>query len=137
MQIGFYKENQLQKVSLLEGKTSDTLLPFLEETFKVYKINKIIYTNGPGSYMATKITYVLLKTLQIIKDIELEAVDAFSLNENKPIKALGKLYFVKEKENIITKKFDETIEQVFFMPKRLENLQYSKTIQPQYFIGAV
>ncbi len=137
MQIGFYKENQLQKVSLLEGKTSDTLLPFLEETFKVYKINKIIYTNGPGSYMATKITYVLLKTLQIIKDIELEAVDAFSLNENKPIKALGKLYFVKEKENIITKKFDETIEQVFFMPKKLENLQYSKTIQPQYFIGAV
>ncbi len=137
MQIGFYKENQLQKVSLLEGKTSDTLLPFLEETFKVYKINKIIYTNGPGSYMATKITYVLLKTLQIIKDIELEAVDAFSLNENKPIKALGKLYFIKEKENIITKKFDETIEQVFFMPKRLENLQYSKTIQPQYFIGAV
>ncbi len=87
--------------------------------------------------MATKITYVLLKTINILKDIPIYSTVGFELNRGKPIKALGKLYFVKEKENIITRKFSESIEEKFFMPKKLDSIKISRDIEPNYLISAV
>ena len=137
MQIGFYEDKKLLEVKEYDGLTSDILLPVLEEIIKNNSVEKIIYTNGPGSHMATKIAFVLLKTLQIIKDIPIFCVSAFELNNNKPIKALGKLYFIKEKENIITKRFEEEISTSFFMPKELSALEISEDIEPAYKIAAV
>lgn len=137
MQIGFYKSGILQETKEYSGLTSDILLPILEDILKKYSIEKIIYTNGPGSHMATKIAYVLLKTLQIIKEIPIYAVSAFELNSNKPIKALGKLYFIKEKENIITKRLDQEPTSSFFMPKSLNELTILDSIEPNYEIAAV
>jgi hypothetical protein len=87
--------------------------------------------------MATKIAYVLLKTLNIIKGIPIYAIEGFELNGNKPIKALGKLYFIKEKENIITKKIEDNIISSFNMVKDLNSLNISKDIEPNYHISAV
>jgi len=137
MQIGFYKESSLVEVKEYEGLTSDILLPILSDILKEHSVEKIIYTNGPGSHMATKIAFVLLKTLQIIKDIPIFSVSAFELNNNKPIKALGKLYFIKEKENIITKRFEKEPTGNFYMPKSLNELRISNSIEPKYEIGAV
>jgi len=137
MQIGFYENGTLQELREYEGLTSDILLPTLQEIVKHHKIEKIIYTNGPGSHMATKIAFVLLKTLEIIQEIPIYAISAFELNGNKPIKALGKLYFIKEKENIITKRFENELISSFFMPKELSNLSISKDIEPAYNISAV
>jgi len=137
MQIGFYKNNALLNTKEYSGLTSDILLPTLETILKQNNITKIIYTNKPGSHMATKITYVLLKTLNNIKDIPIYAISGFELNNNKPIKALGKLYFIKEKENIITKRFDQEPNSSFSMPKSLNELSASNQIEPQYEIAAV
>ncbi len=137
MQIGFYKDGNLLKIEEYEGLTSDILLPTLSKILEEYEIKKIIYTNGPGSHMATKITFVLLRTLEIIRSIPIYSVSAFELNGNKPIKALGKLYFIKEKENIITKRFDKEPQSSFFMPKYLSDLTISKDIEPAYKIAAV
>ena len=137
MQIGFYKDNNLIETKEYEGLTSDILLPILNSILKEYNIEKVIYTNGPGSHMATKIAFVLLKTLQIIKDIPILSINAFELNNNKPIKALGKLYFIKEKENIITKRFEKEPSSNFYMPSSLEGLELSNSIEPKYEIGAV
>ena len=117
--------------------TSDVLLPVIENLLSKYDIKNIIYTNGPGSHMATKITYVLLKTLNIIKDIPILAVSGFELNGNKPIKALGKLYFIKEKETIITKTFDKVPQSTFSMPKNLATIKLESEIEPNYEIGAI
>ena len=135
--IGFYENNKLVDVKEYDGLTSDTLLPTLKEILNKYNIEKIIYTSGPGSHMATKIAFVLLKTLNIIKDIPIFAISAFDLNGNKPIKALGKLYFIKEKETIITKRFDKNIDSSFFMPDSLDNINILKDIEPNYQISAV
>jgi tRNA A37 threonylcarbamoyladenosine modification protein TsaB len=137
MQIGLYKEGKLFEVKEYEGQTSDILLPILQDIIKKHKVLKIIYTSGPGSHMATKIAYVLLKTVSLIKNIPIFAISAFDLNENKPIKALGKLYFIKEKENIITKKFDIEQKTKFFIPKELSSLNILKNNEPNYHIGAV
>ena len=137
MQIGFYKDGKLIETKEYEGLTSDILLPIIRDILEKHTIEKVIYTSGPGSHMATKIAYVLLKSLNIIKDIPLFAISAFDLNSNKPIKALGKLYFIKEKENIITKKFDQNIESDFKMPLNLSELNILKDNIPNYNISAV
>ncbi len=137
MQLGFYENGLLVKQKEYEGLTSDILLPLLYDLLKKYNIKSFIYTNGPGSHMATKITYVLLKTLNIIKGIDFKAVSAFDLNGSKPIKALGKIYFVKEKENIITKKFDNILDSSFYMPKSLDEIEILDSIEPNYNIAAV
>jgi len=137
MQIGFYKNGTLVEVKEYDGLTSDILLPTLSAILEQNSIEKIIYTSGPGSHMATKITYVLLKTLNIIKEIPINSISAFELNGNKPIKALGKLYFIKEKENIITKRFEKEPTSSFNMPKSLKELDILDSIEPQYEISAV
>ena len=135
--IGFYKDKKLVEVKEYDGLTSDILLPTLQDILNSYSVEKIIYTSGPGSHMATKIAFVLLKTLNIIKDIPIFAISAFDLNGNKPIKALGKLYFIKEKETIITKRFDKNIDSSFYMPDSLEDINILKDIEPNYQIAAV
>ncbi len=137
MQIGIYKNNTLIEKKEYCGLTSEILLPTITNLLKNYNIKEIIYTNGPGSHMATKITYITLKTLQIVRNINIKAVNAFELNNNKPIKALGKLYFIKEKETIITKRFEENIDSSFYMPKTLNEVKILDTIEPQYSIAAV
>jgi len=138
LMVGFYnKEGFLVDTKEYEGLTSDILLPILKEIVEEVDVEKIIYTSGPGSHMATKIAFVLLKTLNIVKNIPIFAISAFDLNGSKPIKALGKLYFVKEKENIITKRFEENINSSFYMPDSLDKLNILKEIEPNYQIAAV
>jgi len=137
LQIGFYENGNLIEVKDYDGMTSDILLPILEDILEKNSIEEIIYTNGPGSHMATKIAYVLLKTLSIIKQIPFYAVSAFELNGNNPIKALGKLYFIKEKETIITLRFDKEPKSSFKMPNSLNNLNILEANEPNYQIAAV
>ena len=137
MQIGFYKEGKLIDTKEYDGLTSDILLPLLKKFIDSYDIEYFIYTNGPGSHMATKIAYVVLKSINIIKDIDFKAISAFDLNNSKPIKALGKLYFIKEKETIITKRFEENIDSSFYMPKTLNEVEFLEDNEPNYSIAAV
>jgi len=137
MQIGFYKDDTLEYTKNYDGLTSDILLPLLKDILNNYKVEKIIYTNGPGSHMATKITYVLLRTLSICQDIPFFAISAFELNDNNPIKALGKLYFIKEKETIITKRFEEEPKSSYKMPKNLKDVNILELNEPDYSIAAV
>jgi tRNA A37 threonylcarbamoyladenosine modification protein TsaB len=101
LKVGIYKDNKLIETIEKEGFTSDILPIIFDEILKKYKINSIIYSKGPGSFMAIKLAFIFFKTLQIVKNIEFLAADGFYFNKNKPIKAVGKSYFVK-KEGIIT-----------------------------------
>jgi tRNA A37 threonylcarbamoyladenosine modification protein TsaB len=135
--VGCYENGVLIESIIQEGKTSDILLPILEKLLKKYDIERIIYARGPGSYMAIKITYVILKTIETIKGIELVGCSGFELNENKPIKAIGSLYFIKEKETIITKKLDTPVENEFKLVDTLEHLKVDGEATPDYIIPAV
>jgi tRNA A37 threonylcarbamoyladenosine modification protein TsaB len=137
MQIGFYEDNILVDTKEYSGLTSDIFISVIDSILKKYSVDCFIYTSGPGSHMATKIVYVALKSLAIIKDIDFKAVSAFDLNNSKPIKALGKIYFIKEKETIITKRFEESINSSFFMPKTLNEVKVLDIVEPNYNIAAV
>jgi tRNA A37 threonylcarbamoyladenosine modification protein TsaB len=135
--IGIYKDLELIQTIESSEKSSEVLPLLFQDIIQKYTIKRLFYAKGPGSFMAIKIAYIFLKSLSIVKKIPLFATDAFYFNDNKPIKAIGKLYFVKIDEDIKTQKF-ETPQEVFFtLPKRLDITQFTHIATPLYKIGAV
>ncbi len=135
--IGLYHDKQLVQEWSSNEKISDALLPFLMPILDAYDINSIIYTSGPGSHMATKLTFITLKTIEIAKGISCVGCSGFECNDNRPIKAMGNLYFVKEKETIITKKFDQAPNMSFALPKNLQDIKLDFDAMPLHILPAV
>jgi tRNA A37 threonylcarbamoyladenosine modification protein TsaB len=137
VQIGCYEDGRRICTKEIEGRVSDVLLGAIEELRDKYEISRFIYVSGPGSYMAIKLTYITLKTIEAMTGIPFGACSAFALNGNRPVRAMGKLYFVKEKETIITQKFDEQVTQEFGLPDCLGTLALESENTPLYIIPAV
>ena len=140
--IGVYKDKKLIKKFEEEGMTSDVLPLVFEKILKEYELNSIYYVNTPGSYMAIKVSYVFLKTLSISKNIELKACSGFEFNQNSPIKALGKKYFIlddiSKKENVKVDFLDNNTKiSDFKLPSVLENINFSSETLPIYNLPAV
>jgi len=135
--MGVYRDGELLEKIETEEKTSEILLKKLSELSLKYNYNHLIYTNGPGSYMAIKLTYITLRSLEILKGITFDGCDAFDLNKQNPIKAVGKLYFIKENNTIITKKIDEAVEQRFELPSMLSEVTILNNNKPMYILPAV
>ena len=137
MQIGCYRNGQRICERHLDGKASDVLLGALEALLEEYAVEKIIYASGPGSYMAIKLTYITLAALEVLRGIPFFGCSAFALNGGRPIRAMGQLYFVKEKETIITQKLDEHVPQEFGVPHYLGDLVVESENTPLYILPAV
>ena len=120
-----------------EKKTSEILLPLLNQCMDEYDIENIIYTRGPGSYMAIKLTYIMLKTIEITRGIPCFGCSGFTLNDGQPIKAVGNLYFIKEKETIITKKYEQPVNAKFTLPQSIHDLELDEESTPEYVLPAV
>jgi tRNA A37 threonylcarbamoyladenosine modification protein TsaB len=137
LQIGVYRDSiAIDKIEI-DGKTSDVLLQEIEKLQQCYGIDSFIYANGPGSYMSIKLTYILLRTIEMIRGIPFSGCSAFELNGGKPVRAMGNIYFTKEKETIITQKFDEKVMQEFWLPDDLSALSLEKENIPLYILPAV
>ncbi|MDD2651576.1 MAG: hypothetical protein PHX44_00805 [Sulfurimonas sp.] len=135
--VGVYEEQKLIETIESGKKSSDVLPEIFEELARKYSIKALFYTNGPGSFMAIKIAYIFLKSMSILKNIPLFATDAFYFNKNQPIKAIGKLFFVKVASEIITQKLEIAPETHFMLPDVLEYGEFNATAVPLYGIGAV
>lgn len=137
IQVGVYEDNLLIESILTNEKSSDILPNIFNELSSRYEIEKLFYSNGPGSFMAIKIAYIFLKSMSILKNIPLLATDAFYFNKNQPIKAIGKLFFVKIHSEIKTQKLEIAPEASFMLPDVLDYSEFSTTATPLYGIGAV
>lgn len=135
--LGVYADGKLIERVESSGKTSEVLLKILTQLLSKYDCSHLLYTSGPGSYMAIKLTYITLRSLEIVDEISFDACEAFDLNQGKPIKAMGKLYFIKENNTIITKKFDEVLEQRFELPSMLSEVTLLDNNKPLYILPAV
>jgi len=135
--LGVYEDGILIKTMSSEKKTSEILLPLLNNSMDEYNISNIIYTRGPGSYMAIKLTYIMLKTIEIIRGIPCTGCSGFALNGGQPIKAVGNLYFIKEKETIITKKYEQPVNVKFTLPQSIHDLELDEESTPEYVLPAV
>ncbi len=137
LQVGVYESNRLIQSNELHEHASESLPLLFESLLQQYEISRLFYANGPGSFMAIKASYLFLKTLSIVNNIPLMATDAFYFNENQPIKALGKLCFVKMAHSIETKVFDEVPSSTFELPQELIVDDFNSDTLPHYGIAAV
>jgi tRNA A37 threonylcarbamoyladenosine modification protein TsaB len=136
--IGIYENKKLIKEYKLEGKTSDLLPSLFSNILKEFDINRINYVNSPGSYMAIKVAYIFLKTISISKKIELMACNGFEFNENSPIKALGKKYFIQDKDSIKVDFLEKNdILRDFKLPNSIDRINFNKQTLPIYNLPAV
>ncbi len=137
MLVGIYKEGKIIEKIESKEKTSESLPLIFEDILKKYTPTSLYYAKGPGSFMAIKISYVFLKTISIVKDIPLFGADAFYFNDHLPIKATGKLYFVKENGIIRTKKLQSKKTGEFYLPLFLNKEVFSLDSEPLYILPAV
>jgi len=137
IQIGIYENNKLVDTISSSAKSSEVLPGLYKNIFKKYSVEKLFYANGPGSFMAIKVAYIFLKSMSILKKIPLFATDAFYFNKNEPIKAIGKLCFVKISSEIKTQKLEIAPSMEFKLPDVLDYNEFSTTATPLYGIGAV
>ena len=79
----------------------------------------------------------MLKTIEITRGIPCVGCSGFVLNGAKPIKAIGLLYFIKEKETIMTKKFEQPLKSDFKLPQRIDSVMIDKSATPEYSLFAV
>jgi len=138
--VGIYQDDILIDTITKEGKTSDILPSLFEKILKKYSVCDIIYVNGPGSYMAIKIAYIFLKTISIVNKINLYAASGFDLNNNSPIKALGKKYFFRDKnetQKIKIEFLSDHIIEEFRLPEDIREINYTDNILPEYNLPAV
>ena len=135
--LGVYKDNNLIEKIESDKKISEVLLSVISDVMRRYPLSLMIYTRGPGSYMSIKLTYIILKTIEIVKKIPFRGCSAFALNDGKPIKAIGNLYFIKEGEQIVTQKLEKKISQEFALPSSLETLAVDELPTPDYILPAV
>jgi len=137
IQIGVYENAVLIETIKSEEKSSDILPIIFKELMQKYQLQRLYYANGPGSFMAIKVAYIFLKSMSILKKIPLFATDAFYFNKNQPIKAIGKLYFVKIASEIKTQKLETVSVGSFELPAELDYSEFTTNTTPLYMIGAV
>lgn len=135
--IGVYEDSKLIESITSEGKSSDVLPVIYKEISQKYDVCGLFYANGPGSFMAIKVAYIFLKSISILQNIPFFAADAFYFNKNRPIKAIGKLFFVKVSSEINTQKLDGAQEGGFELPDVLDHGGFNTITVPMYGIGAV
>ena len=135
--IGIYENQTLIETFSSDEYTSEALPILFKKILEKYKLENIIYTKGPGSFMAIKVAYIFLKSMSVLKKIPLFATDAFYFNANTPIKAIGKLHFVKIAQDIKTQKLEIAPDVTFSLPNVLDYNEFSTTSTPLYMISAV
>jgi hypothetical protein len=133
--VGIYEDGKLIQTIQKDGMTSDILPEIFDELLKNYEINSVIYSKGPGSFMAIKLAYVFFKTLEIAKNITFLAADGFYFNGNSPIKAVGNSYFVKKEGIISLEKNLKSGE--FVLPEKLNMDDFTSETAPLYVLKAV
>ncbi len=137
--VGIYKDDKLIKSYTKDEKTSDILPVVFKEILDEFEVTSIYMANGPGSFMAIKVSFVFLKTISITKQIPVLGCDGFFFNKNSPIKAVGNRFFMKKNGIISPEIFDGDKEDIkpFELPSFLDKTIFKKDVEPLYVLPAV
>lgn len=133
---GIYKQGECIESFSYECKTLDALTDLCEK-IKSKNIARVFYAKGPGSFTAIKLTHIFLQTLQITQNLELYSLDSFYFNHASPIRAFGNQYFIKEKQKIVLKSFEEIKPSGFALPQKLRVEDFGRENEPLYILPPV
>ncbi len=137
IRVALYKDYKLYKELESNQKSSEILPDLIGEFIRNYKIDRILYANGPGSFMAIKLAYIFLKTISITKNIPLFAIDGFYFSQNCPIKANNSRFFIKNGDRITVEKVETKIDTNFRLPNFIDFKDFSLENEPLYILPAI
>ena len=132
--MGAYLDGNLIEEIESQDKASQALIEIISDLDSRYEIGRIIYANGPGSFMGLKVAYLIICVFCLSRDIEFYGVDGFSLNDFKPIRANKNMSFVFENNKIILGKIEPC---ELKLPQNLAALKLIANALPNYVIDAV
>ncbi|WP_369407633.1 hypothetical protein [Sulfurospirillum tamanense] len=135
--VGVYHEGVLIQTERSTDKSSEALPRIMKTLLETFTCKGLYFARGPGSFMAIKVTYLFLKTLEIALGIPLKACDGFTFNGGQPIKAVGKLFFVKEHGKITTEFLKDEQESNWELPLRLDTATFGQDTSPLYHLPAL
>ncbi len=64
--LGIYDDDRLIREYQSELKASEFIPEILQNLLKEFEFKRLVYANGPGSYIRIKISHISLKTLSIM-----------------------------------------------------------------------
>ncbi|BCZ18814.1 Universal bacterial protein YeaZ [Helicobacter sp. NHP19-012] len=112
------------------------LLKWLEA--RHLNIQALYYVRGPGSFMAMKLTHIFVHAWVLLNPVPLHSALGFAFNENSPIKAFGKSFYVCEDDQVALKTFESPPAcQEMRLPPTLDPLLFAADNEPLYFLPPV
>ncbi|ASM39478.1 glycoprotease [Campylobacter sputorum] len=132
--VGIYENGNLIDYFKSDKKCGDCLPEILQLALKKFDITHIIYTNGPGSFMGIKLSYIILKTFCIIKGIKFSAISGFDVSNNGVIRANKNMSFILQNGKINMQKIQSG---GFFLPKKLKDVKIYDDTLPNYIISPI
>ncbi|MCR8696009.1 MULTISPECIES: glycoprotease [Campylobacter] len=132
--IGVYFEGNLIEKIISDDKASEALGQIISDLDSRYEIDRIIYANGPGSFMGLKVAYLTLCVFCVVRNIKFYGIDGFSLNGFKPIRANKNMSFVLKDGKINLEKIEHC---ELELPSNLDGFDLIVDALPNYVIDAV
>ncbi|BDQ27786.1 hypothetical protein [Helicobacter heilmannii] len=129
-----FNSNERTNTALIQ--IFEAMLKWLE--MRRLSIQALCYVRGPGSFMAMKLTHIFVHAWVLLNPTPLRSALGFAFNENSPIKAFGKSFYVYEGDQVVLKTFESPPPcQEMRLPPTLDPLLFSTTNEPLYFLPPV
>ncbi|GHS89068.1 glycoprotease [Campylobacterota bacterium] len=129
-----------------EKQLSEALCEIVEPIDREYAIVRVLYANGPGSFMGLKLSYIFLRAFSIARDIEFLAAESFAFSGDRAILAHKNRWFVKKPNGEIVIENRENaqensengrnIEHKISAPSKLDLSIFCGDTAPQYILNA-
>lgn len=114
----------------------ENLLEWLE--MQNLAIQALYYAKGPGSFMAMKLTHIFVHAWVLLNPAPLRSALGFAFNENSPIKAFGKSFYVCEGGQVALKTFESPPKgHEMALPSILDPLLFTTDNEPLYFLPPI
>ncbi|MDR2151963.1 MAG: hypothetical protein LBO72_03995 [Helicobacteraceae bacterium] len=135
--LGVYNENgdRLENFTI-EAPLTEGLYPLMKSIDERFKITKLLYARGPGSFMGLKLSYLFCKSFAIARDIPFLAADSFALSGGKPILSRQNRRFTKNADTIEIEIFDTPFEEALLPPETLDLSMFDAQTPPNYILSA-
>ncbi len=126
-----YKRTNIALIEIFE-----TLLEWLQA--QDLTIQALYYVKGPGSFMAMKLTHIFVHAWVLLNPMPLYSALGFAFNENTPIKAFAKSFYVWQNQEVALKTFENPpMCCEMALPPILDPLVFTTDNQPLYFLPPV
>ncbi|BEG56435.1 Universal bacterial protein YeaZ [Helicobacter sp. NHP21005] len=112
VKVGVYAlEGGLLRAFEVHKRTNAALIEIFENLLEWLRVQNLTiqalyYAKGPGSFMAMKLTHIFVHAWVLLNPTPLHSALGFAFNENSPIKAFGKSFYVCEGGQVALKTFE-------------------------------